>query len=507
MMDGMLTDPGNPADGEASPVPLLVALLAAFHRRDISYCYWKSSRRLHRALAGDSDLDLLIARDDRQVAQETLLQCAFKAFPCVAHRDHPAIVSFVGHDEHTGRIVHVHVHFRLVVGEALLKHYRLPWEDALLARAVLHPQAAIRVVDPASEALLMVVRSCFELRRTDPVALRHWSAVQEKFERDREALARQVTADMFRRRAREVFDDDLAELATEAAFSDRALVGQRRLHRRVRQALAERRAYNAVEGRVRSLARTALWVAGGVNDRLLHAPRPWSRRAGGGGCVIAVLGVDGSGKSTAVRSLKDWLGSEVDVMPVYFGTGDGRPSLLFLPFKLLSGLIARVIRTKPRGSSHGRISDREPGLLFSMLLMGWAVVVAMDKRRKLLAAHRGADRGLVVVADRYPQNEDPTYSDGPLLHRVRTAPRWLRRFEARSYELATRLPPDLVIKLEVTAGTLARREPEMNADVIRQRIVGFRRLSFPGTRVVSVPAEQPLADLLRAIKREVWRVL
>jgi thymidylate kinase len=503
-----MRDSAIDAAGMDSPVvDLLLALLVAFQEHGIRYCYWRSRRRIHAALSGDSDLDLLIAREDRDRAHGILLGQGFKAFPCVAHRDHPAISSFLGYDEPSGLVVHVHAHFRLVIGDKLLNQYRLPWEDVLLARAVTHPQLPIRVLDPASEALVMVVRSCVELRRTDPITLRHWQSSKLKFERDRVGLADQLGPDELRRRAREVFSDEVADLVTDAVFSGRALETQSRLRRRVRQALAERRAYNTIEGRLRSCMRAMLWALGGVNDRLLHAPRPWSRRVPGGGCVVAVVGVDGSGKSTAVRSIRSWLGTEVDVIPIYFGTGDGRPSLLLLPFKLLSIVIARLMKTRPKGSSHGHVTDRDPGPLYSVLLMGWAAAVAMEKRGKLLAARRGADRGLVVVADRYPQNEDPAYSDGPMLHRLKWSPQWLRRLETRTYELAGRLPPDLVIKLEVPAATLARREPDMNAEVIRQRIEGFRRLAFSGARTVLVNAAQPLADVSRTIRREVWRML
>ncbi len=507
MMDGTAGEVMVPMGNEAAPVPLLLALLEGFHGDDIGYCYWKSGRRVEAALSGESDLDLLVARSDLHRAHAVLLATGFKEFPCVAHRDHPAITSFLGYDEPTGQIVHVHVHFRLVVGEKLLKLYRLAWEDTLLARAVPHRRLPIRVLDPASEALLLVVRACLELRRTDPVALRHWNATRQKFELDREALARQIDPEALRARAGEVFPAELADLVTDAIVSGRLFEHRGGLRRRLRMALAERRAYNAVEGHFRSLARAALWAAGGLNSRFLHAPRPWSRRVPGGGCVISVLGVDGSGKSTAVRSIRSWLGAEMDVVPVYFGTGDGRPSLLLLPFKGLSQLIARCMKTKPRGSSHGKVSDRDPGPVYSVLMMGWAALVASEKRSKLRAAHRGAARGLVVVTDRYPQNVDPTYSDGPLLHRLKWAPGWLRRFEARSYELAARLPPDLVIKLEVEPAILARREPDMSAEVIHQRIEAFRRLEFPGARTVSINAQQPLADVLSGIKREVWRIL
>ena len=74
-------------------------------------------------------------------------------------------MSFLGYDEPSGRIVHLHLHFRLILGERLLKNYRLPWEAALLADAMPHPTMPIRILDPASEAVLLAVRACLELSR------------------------------------------------------------------------------------------------------------------------------------------------------------------------------------------------------------------------------------------------------------------------------------------------------------------------------------------------------
>jgi thymidylate kinase len=364
------------------------------------------------------------------------------------------------------------------------------------------------VLDPASEALLLVARAALELRRTDPVTLRHWSATTRKFELDRQGLAARLDRATLRHRAAEAFvDGDLADMLVDALFGRRPLERQRRLRHRIRRELAAHRAYTALEARLRSWTRAVLWAAGGLNKLVLLAPRPWSRRAPGGGCVMAVIGVDGSGKSTVVAAVREWLGPEVDVLPVYFGTGAGRPSLLLLPFKMMVPVFTRLLATKPRGASHGRISDRAPGPLYSLLMMVWATAVAVEKRIKLRAAHRGAGRGLVVVTDRYPQDEDVSYNDGPLLPRLRYAPRWLRRFEARAYALARRLPPDLVLKLEVTPETAGRREPEMDPAVIRRRIEAARRLAFPGAHVVRVDAERPLDEVIRSVKREIWSLL
>ncbi len=489
------------------PVSLLIELLARFDGEKVRYCYWRSGRRVQEALSGQTDLDLLIAREDQHRAQLILLASGFKCFPAIAARDHPAISSFLGYDAASGAIVHVHAHLRLVVGGKLLREYRLPWEEILLARAVAHARLPIRVLDPAGEALLLIVRACLELRRTDPVALRRWPETAAKFARDQRDLAGRVDPVALRALAAETLGPDMAEEVAAALFARAPLERQRCLRRRMRRVLAERRAYGTPETLLRSLARGAAWAAGGVNRRVLHLPRPWARRAAGGGCIVAVLGVDGSGKSTVVRSLRSWLGAELDVLPVYFGTGDGRPSLLLLPFKLLVPLVRRLFPSKPKGASHGRISERPPGFLYSVLLSAWAALVAAEKRTKLHRAQRAASRGMIVVTDRYPQDQDAEYNDGPLLHRTRWSPGWLRRYEARAYAMAARMPPDLVLKLDVTPETAARRETDMDPAVIARRIACVRRLSFPGTRVVSVDAEQPLADVLGAVRREVWQSL
>jgi len=275
----------------------------------------------------------------------------------------------------------------------------------------------------------------------------------------------------------------------------------------MRKHCAAYRSYNAEEARIRNAARALLWIVGSLNKHVLHAPRPWNRRAPGGGCLVAILGVDGSGKSTSVAMMRAWLGSKIDTIPIYFGTGDGRPSLWLRPFKLTMPLIRRMLGSKPRVASHGKIIGPTPGPLYALLLMVWAVAVAVDKRKKLVAARRGANRGLIVLADRYPQNQILGFNDGPLLTRLTAVPHWLRRFEGGAYALARRLSPDLVIKLVVTPETAARREPTMDPAVIRQRVAALQRLELPGARVVCVDAEQPLAEVIRAVKREIWRLM
>jgi thymidylate kinase len=486
---------------------LLLIVLEDFRCQAVSYCYWKSSKRIQSVLAGEGDLDLLIARHDQHRAEAILLRRGFKRFPSVAMRDHPAIQSYLGHDEQSGRLVHLHLHFRLVVGERLHKNYRIPWETKILASAIPHPTLPVKILDPASEAVLLGVRACLELRRLDPVTLRGWRTTLARFALDQNRLAQTLDRAQLAGRASELLGDEVGAMLTDTIYGAGSIEENAYLRSAIQRHFAPYRTYNGLEARLRSTGRAIHWAAGGLNKFYLHLPRPWSRRAPGGGRVVALIGIDGCGKSTVNASIRAWLGSEIDVMPVYFGTGDGKPSLLLRPFKLMVPLLTLLLRTKPRGSSHGKVSSNAPGLLYSLLLMVWATVVAREKRTKLLAAHRGASRGLVVITDRYPQNEIAGFNDGPLLTRLAWAPSWIRQWEASAYALARRLPPDLVIKLIVTPRIAAQREPDMDPAVIEKRIEAIPRLAFSGAHVVSVDAEQPLADVIRAVKREVWRLL
>jgi len=483
---------------------VLEEVLTQFERQNISYCYWKSSLRIQSALRGGSDVDLLVALKDMHRMELILLKQDFKRVTTLASSDHGAITSFLGFDDATGRLIHLHVHFRLMLGEPLLKNYHAPWEQELLARAVFHPSLPIRMLDPVSEALLLTVRMSLELSGFDPVALRQREATLRKFELDREELSERINPEDLRELAARLLGEDAAGVPGEILFDSGSANSAKR---RLKKNLSPFRTYNSLEIRVRSLSRAFSWAAGHLNKRILHLPRPWSRRAPGGGRVISIIGVDGSGKSTAVSTIKTWLGDEIDVMPIYLGTGNGRASLLLLPLKLIVLLATKLIGPRPKETPDGKASARHRGPLYTILMMVWATIVAIEKRGKLLSAHRGADRGLLVVTDRYPQDEILDFNEAPMLARLSNVPGWLRRFEANAYAPARRLPPDLVVKLIVSRATAERREPELSPTVIQRRLESVKKLKFAGATLVSIDAEQPLERVSLAIKREVWRIL
>jgi hypothetical protein len=125
-----------------------------------------------------------------------------------------------------------------MLGERLYKNYRVPWEDKILATAKIHPSAAIRILDPHFEALLLVVRCSIELNWIDPVTVIHWRRTATKFAMDRDYLARIIKVETLWSLAEELVGADLAEPVVNWILGKTPFEGARRLRPAIKRHFA-----------------------------------------------------------------------------------------------------------------------------------------------------------------------------------------------------------------------------------------------------------------------------
>src|SRR3989442_160129 len=149
-----------------------VRVVAGREKEHVRYCQWKSVWAIERLLSGESDLDLLIDRRQSRYAQEVLARCGFKRFMATEATGYSAVEDYVGLDPEAGRLVHCHVHYRLILGEPNLKSYRLPWEKLLLDTRRLDAATNVFVAESNLEMVLLFVRFSAKLRWREIVAHR-----------------------------------------------------------------------------------------------------------------------------------------------------------------------------------------------------------------------------------------------------------------------------------------------------------------------------------------------
>src|SRR4051812_23088306 len=172
------------------PENLLDRLAGELDSRAVSYCQWKGMWR-----AGtDGDIDLLV--DGAAVARFRILiqELGFKAVLPSGERQIPGVESYLGYDPIVARPVHLHVHYRLVVGDYWRTVYRIPIEKPVLESR--QPGDPFRVPAAPYQLLLYVLRMVLRLRGWPlPLSQARWlGGVQGQLDYlegrcDRDALA------------------------------------------------------------------------------------------------------------------------------------------------------------------------------------------------------------------------------------------------------------------------------------------------------------------------------
>jgi hypothetical protein len=491
--------------GNGAVVPrqgLAWRVIERFDEEDIAYCHWKSNEHLVAALNGETDLDLLIDGARVNDAYRIFSSEGCRRARTSAPRSEPGLEDFLGHDPVTGRLVHFHVHWRLATGERHLKRFRLPWEHYVLATRVRDEATRCFVSAPPVEVTLVAIRAALKLRWRDRILMAWRGATHRGYRAELEWLMKLTTRDEVGAVAARWLGDRgrRAILAVvDGGPTSRNLVHTRRV---LRSELRHQTTHSPLVAPFVRWRRELAWLERGVTQRYCTRPVLYGRGGPGGGLVVAVIGADGSGKSTLTSDLRRWFSPKLDTMPVYFGSGDGPSSWMRAPLRLVRRAALGTKQDVARKTDVVR-RHRKSAKLAKVL---WALTLAREKDRKLHRTSVARTRGLLVIADRYPQNQVHGSNDGPLLGAWRASQspikRSLARLESRPYQRAEHLPPDLVLRLNVDPTTARLRRPEHDEAFLGRRIDVVSRLVFPDSRlgVVELDATEPYdAVLHRAI--------
>jgi hypothetical protein len=498
-------------------IPTLLALLEELTSRGVVYCLWKSNEHLRAALAGSTDLDLLVQREHADSFRAIVSAMGCKPAVAQPYATYPAMEHYLGLDPASGRLFHLHVHYALVLGERYVKNYHLPVERRVFAS--LRWLQGVPVPSAAVELAILSVRTLLKYRARDAVkdALKIRSpGVPSEVIEEIEWLLGQTSLDqvggVFVTKIDPIAPETVLEFLDVVLRSPRSAPTLVRLRGEVREALRGSRRRGRV-GATLSYARV-LWQR---RERLRRQPIESGLKPPGGGVGIAIIGADGAGKSSVVATLVDWLGWKIAVRTYYMGSK--QPSRTSRALYLAFRAFRRGTRSAERRASTrpfvGALGSTRDALLASHHL--W---VARDRARRYDAACRDRLAGRVVVFDRFPME---TVSDAPE-HRLLDGPhigsalpgprskavRWLRHREESKYD-RFRLPDELLV-LRVSADVATRRKPDHDREIVARKVRATTELALLAcgageTTVSAIDADLPFETVMRVVKGRVWDVL
>ena len=481
--------------------------LDSLDKAGIRYCHWKSNEHLDASATGDTDLDMLFSATERTALEAVLAECGLKRFRSVHTAQYNAIEDFIGFDGTEAKIWHLHLHYRLTLGEKHLKGYTLPWTEKILDSRIFNEEFGIYTSSCETELFLLFMRMSLKLRLRDA-----GKKIGKDDIKELEWLYERADAESTVSLAKSFLNDAVAtEYRRLISIRPTKKNQLKKLQKLLRKSMKCFTSYSAAGSFVARSRRELCWLFGGVGRRLgLNSLTPSRRISPSGGALVAVLGCDGAGKSTTLKYVRKEFGKKLDCICVYLGSGDGSSSLLRKPMKL----VAKKVGGKGVGAKVAKEQDSGKKLsvkarLYKIAKIIWADTLAAEKKKKLRQITKARNRGMLVLTDRYPQTEAVGYSDGPLLDRYINskgiAGRAARK-ERRIYESAYINPPDLTVKLMVPTEVAIARKPEMTAEEIEAKKAAVRSLNI-SPNSVEINTDCDIKQSLSLVMAEIWKCL
>ena len=478
------------AAAAAPPVNTLLEQLArSLEQHGVAYCQWKGHWSAHRWATGHGDVDLLVDHEALATFRRLAEELGFKLAHPAAGREIAGVETYFGHDPQINRLLHLHVHYRLLLGDYWKPVYRLPIERHLLRRTV--QGSVFRIPNPTDQYLVFVLRMMLrQVGRPLLSAQIVWtSGIRIQLAALEAASDRSELASVLREHLRPLdlpfFERCVRSLEGGCGVVERAILPWQ-LHRSLRALARPTPAMALIPAAVEKIFPESI-------AQKLCERRMW---LAGGGLVFALSGGDGAGKSTCARELAGWLAPAFPTMRAHLG----KP-----PRSLLTLLVGGALRLQ-------HWMDRQlsrPSRPNSATELLSHVCTARDRFRLYQKARRFAVSGGIAVCERYPVPQNRKLV-GPCIPELLPAnPGWLanllRQAEASYYDRI--LLPDALVVLRLDPELAVLRKPEEPAEYVRARGRIIWETDWSATGAYVVDASRPLEEVIGGLKAIVWSLL
>ncbi|MFC0409888.1 nucleoside/nucleotide kinase family protein [Roseomonas elaeocarpi] len=218
--------------------------------------------------------------------------------------------------------------------------------------------------------------------------------------------------------------------------------------------------------------------------------------------LIALVGSDGSGKSTVGAALLQWMQEQRPTELCHLGKQTGNMGRAIARWPIIGRRFHRKLTEKADKARE----PKGPGTATALVMY----LFSMRRVRRFRRMLRLRQQGIAILTDRFPQVEVPGPMDGLSLPSTAAQPplvRALARRERGHYQWMVSHRPDLVIRLTVDLATAIRRKPDHRERSLATKIADLARLRFNGAKVVDIDATQPLDQVLAQAKQAIGEVL
>ncbi len=481
----------------------------------IKYCHWKSNLRLERAVMGQEDLDLLF--DSRHVGELTSIfnKNGFKYAQSQYGSIYNGIEDWLGFDYETGKLIHLHVHYKLTTGISKVKQATLLWADYVLNNTIM-ADIGVKIISPEIELLLLFVRNILKLKLFKKISSNLFGYRFSKHDLEEiEYLKKHVDCNKMLLFAGDLIDRNKALLISDLMCKKNVekydLINFRK---HCGSFFKDNQNSSYLYANLLFILRTSIYIYRNYLNRKQYFI-PIKKTFNHGGRIIAIIGADGTGKTTITQSLLTWLSWKLDTRTVYLGSGDGCKSLLRILIDKASTI--RSDCTKINMSNGNKKSSSKHISLRKYIGRNLTCLIHIShakKNKKLLnKMNIYRNMGGIAIVDRYPQVQIKGIYDGPKVETVLTdfknsiIKNYLIKSEMKYFKILDKVQPDIVFKLILPPELSVLRKPDHDITEVTRKDNITKTLTYPKSKIYEIDVNRNLKDILLDIKRIAWEAL
>ena len=469
-------------------------LFSSWNIAQLNYCHWKSNEHLMPGLDGDTDLDVLLSDSDKLKGEEILNNLDFLQCKSQYGSRYPGVDDWIGFDKKTGKLIHIHLHYHIVTGHRGMKEYNIPWSARVLSSRIKDSKTNVYIANPNVEIVTLYTRIALKVSLID--------LCKKTFGRYRLDKSYLVEIDYLKQRiswedveefVKEFYGGDankvLSIMKKDVLNKEDVFILRKIAEKTFRKVSRHEYTNRIIEFYFTCALKYRKFLRQKLNKFIVTRKVPKSEK----GLQVVFLGQDGAGKTTVSAIIQKWWSWKMDARLEYLGSGDNY-------FSWRKTLLKKL----PHSFGFKPIRVWLSITIFSKL--------SKDNFQTINKGEKYANKGGLVIYDRYPQVRFPGINDGPkvrlLLNRIPTKLRWLFEKYAKEEELnlkkTTKYNPDVVFKLIIPPEESVRRKPGHALDtmVIKHQIT--KALQFDSSDVYEIDATMPFDEEILLIKKTIW---
>lgn len=487
-------------------------VFSLWNKQDISYCSFKSNEHLIEGLVGDTDLDILIDRNDYDDAVILLKKANYHQVEPVDVGSYPNVVNWYGIDDVTGALIHIHLHFELMTGKPLYKDYCLPWKEQFLGNRFLDETTETYCVDPAYEYVLLCTRLMVK-RLTKP----RKNHISDDIIKELDYLKIRIDENSLRHAIFDMYGIDDADYFLNSFWNVKDLSDSDfvKLYDCVKKMMKPNQRSSEIYALMRSYLNRGRRKISRIINKRFGRTLPLKKRFINNGLSVAFVGIDGSGKSTVSKEIQKWLDAEFDVKKYYAGAGDGKKdflsSIALWTYKSISKKKTDRPTVEPEPQESG--NNQKKGIKCRIKAIGSCIAYVRILRsniRHMRDAEKLSKKGLICLMDRYPQNSLPYMHDGVKIKKYDTGKGLIHKYVLEEERLLNSVkdhPFDIVFRLVVDPETSYKRKPEESLESLKHKAETLKKVKLDAKSVIEIDANRSLEEVLMNIKSDIWAAL